>query len=114
MAKREPVKKRERVIKIRCTDAEYDTLVERSTKLRLAEWMRETCLGAPVKRAAPLPTVSPELQRQLVGIGNNLNQIARAVNRSQWSSIDKSRVITELVNIERHLAEIKKGHSNDC
>ncbi|MCT7948105.1 MobC family plasmid mobilization relaxosome protein [Shewanella septentrionalis] len=108
------MEKRTRVIKIRCTDAEYDTLVERSTKLRLAEWIRETCLGVPAKRAAPLPTVSPELQRQLTGIGNNLNQIARAVNRSQWSSIDKSRVITELVSIERRLAEIKKGHSNDC
>lgn len=108
------MEKRERVIKIRCTDAEYDTLVERSTKLRLAEWIRETCLDVPAKRTAPLPTVSPELQRQLTGIGNNLNQIARAVNSSQWNSIDKSRVITELVSIERHLAEIKKAYSNDC
>jgi hypothetical protein len=108
------MEKRERVIKIRCTDAEYDKLVERSTKLRLAEWIRETCLGVPAKRAAPLPTVSPELTRQLAGIGNNLNQLARAVNRSDLSNIDKSRVITELVSIERHLSEIKKGHSNDC
>ena len=108
------MERRERVIKIRCTDAEYDALVERSTKLRLAEWIRETCLGVPAKRAAPLPTVSPELQRQLTGVGNNLNQIARAVNQGKWSSIDKSRVITELVSIERHLTEIKKGHSNDC
>jgi hypothetical protein len=108
------MEKRERVIKIRCTDAEYDTLVERSTKLRLAEWIRETCLGVPAKRAAPLPTVSPELQRQLTGIGNNLNQLARTVNRSDLSNIDKSRVITELVSIERHLSEIRKEHSNDC
>ncbi|WP_351011916.1 MobC family plasmid mobilization relaxosome protein [Shewanella sp. S1-58-MNA-CIBAN-0166] len=107
------MEKRERVIKIRCTDAEYDALVERSTKLRLAEWIRETCLGVPAKRGAPLPTVSPELQRQLAGIGNNLNQIARAINRSQWNSIDKVSVISELVNIQRSMAIIKTEHSND-
>ncbi|WP_419789799.1 plasmid mobilization relaxosome protein MobC, partial [Shewanella xiamenensis] len=42
--------------------------------------MRERCLGSSAKRAPPAPSVAPELLRQLAGMGNNLNQIARVVN----------------------------------
>jgi hypothetical protein len=41
--------------------------------------MRQTCLDEAA-RAGKLPSISPALLRQLAGMGNNLNQIARQVN----------------------------------
>ncbi len=39
--------------------------------------MRQTCLDEKPARAGKLPSISPALLRQLAGMGNNLNQIAR-------------------------------------
>ncbi|WP_411569054.1 MobC family plasmid mobilization relaxosome protein [Shewanella sp. SM95] len=103
-------KKRQREIKIRCTDEEYQALHQRCTKLRLAEWMRETCLGTPAKRPPPAPTVAPELLRQLAGMGNNLNQIARVVNANS-GTVDRAAIMGALVSIERQLAAIRAEHS---
>ena len=72
--------KREKVIKIRATESEYSELQKRNTKARLAEWMREYCLGEKPTRSAQVPPVDPALLRQLAGIGNNINQIAHACN----------------------------------
>ena len=50
--------KRERVIKIRATEAEFARLKVLSGEERLAEWMREQCLGdgkAPGRRRTPVP-----------------------------------------------------------
>lgn len=105
--------KRDKVIKIRCTAEEYSALKVRSKKFHLAKWMREHCLDVTPPRPLKLPAVSPELQRQLTGMGNNLNQIARAVNREQWQALDHSRVIQSLINIERELELIKQAHSHD-
>lgn len=45
-----------------------------------------------------------ELLREVNRIGNNLNQIAKAVN-----SREKKEVLIELVEIERHLKELVNG-----
>lgn len=106
--------KREKIIKIRTTEDEYSDLQQRSRKPRLAEWMREHCLGAKPSRAAQIPPVDPALLRQLAGIGNNLNQIARSVN-SKYSPIESVEVIARLTAIERALNAIREGEShNDC
>ncbi len=42
--------------------------------------MRQTCLDEKPARAGRLPSISPAPLRQLAGMGNNLNQIARKVN----------------------------------
>ena len=73
--------KRLRSIKIRVSDAELERLRELCPKAQLAEWMREQCLGVvQPQRRTPAPTVDPALLRQLAGMGNNLNQIARKIN----------------------------------
>uniref|UniRef100_UPI001D0D916F MobC family plasmid mobilization relaxosome protein n=1 Tax=Raoultella ornithinolytica TaxID=54291 RepID=UPI001D0D916F len=36
------------------------------------------------------------LLRQLAGMGNNLNQIARRVNSGEWGPLDRLRIIAEL------------------
>ena len=42
--------KREKEIKIRLTENEYQALLERKTKARLAEWVREVALEQQPKR----------------------------------------------------------------
>lgn len=106
--------KRTKEIKIRLTDAEHAQLLERSQKARLAEWMREYCLSAAAKRPriSP-PKVEPALLRQLAGIGNNLNQVARRLNELDVPSADQLAALVNLGGIERELAEIRKRYSLD-
>lgn len=101
---------REKVIKVRVTDDEYAALKQRSAKPRLAEWMRETCLdtsGQRKPRSQPRSSADPALLRQLAGIGNNLNQIARRVNSGQWGPLERVHVMTALAAVERELAALK-------
>ncbi len=104
---------RTKVIKIRTTDVEYAELVKRSSKPRLAEWMRELCLGVKAPRANLVPSVNPQLLRQLAGIGNNLNQIARAINSQEWKPVDRIQVISALIGIERNLVALKAERIQD-
>ena len=105
--------KREKIIKIRATDDEYSALMERCPNPRLAEWMREYCLGAKVPRANKVPDVDPALLRQLSGMGNNLNQIARAIHSQEWKPVDRVQVIAALASIQLELALIKSENTHD-
>ena len=106
--------KRTKEIKVRLTEAEHAQLLERSQKARLAEWMREYCLGAATKRprVSP-PKVDPALLRQLAGIGNNLNQTARRLNELDIPRADRLAALVNLGGIERELAAIRAAHSLD-
>ncbi|WP_198211004.1 MULTISPECIES: hypothetical protein [unclassified Commensalibacter] len=49
------MKKRTKKIEIMTTQEEYEQLLQRKTKPRLAEWIRETCLNQkPKKKLQPL------------------------------------------------------------
>ncbi|MDI2113914.1 plasmid mobilization protein [Commensalibacter nepenthis] len=94
------MKKRTKKIEIMTTDEEYELLLQRKTKLRLAEWVRETCLEQkPAKRVS---TVDPLLLYELNKIGVNLNQIAKKVqfgkHNIEW--------LIEIIHIERQLASL--------
>lgn len=106
---------RTKIIKIRATDDEYAELVVRSTKPKLAEWMRDTCLGVETRstKSSKTPSVDPVLLRQLSGLGNNLNQIARAINSHEWKPIDRIQIVAALTTIQRELARIKAENSHD-
>ncbi|MGD6738116.1 hypothetical protein ACP5PY_18030 [Photobacterium leiognathi subsp. mandapamensis] len=49
------------MIKIRVTESEYDQLIERSQKPRLAEWMREFCLGQKYRKLMLYQKFDPSL-----------------------------------------------------
>lgn len=108
------MEKREKVIKIRTTESEYQALREKSKKPKLAEWMREHCLDARTPRANKVPEVSPALLRQLAGMGNNLNQIARAIHSQAWDPIDRIHIVSALQCIEQELALLRiQSAAND-
>lgn len=113
MTKKEIVK-RQKEIKIRLTDEEHQALKDRCTKANLATWIRETCLSEKrTARSKTIPT-DPNLLRQLAGIGNNLNQIARIVNQQSKtdSPIDRIAIITALSGIEKELQALKHDYKN--
>ena len=87
------MEKREKIIKIRVSESEYEELVLRSSKPKLAQWMREFCLDAKVPRANKIPKIDPSLLRQIAAIGNNLNQIARHMNVEKRQPIDRFHLL---------------------
>jgi len=108
------VERRTKVLKVRLSEAEHAALVERSTRPQLAEWVRETCLGAaPPRRRRVPPTVDPALLRQHISVGNLLNQIARKVNGGEWGPADRVQVVARLAAIERELLAIRAEHEID-
>lgn len=104
---------RTKVVKIRCTDDEYGDLVKRSDRPKLAEWMRETCLGVRAPRGRSIPPVDPHLLRQLSGLGNNLNQIARALNSKGYSDLDNIKILSALSALQRDLNAIREEFTSD-
>jgi len=102
------MKNRNKEIKIRLTQEEYEQLLQRKTKARLAEWVRETCLGSDLsKKAKSVPKIDPDLLITLSKIGSNLNQIARYLNMDRTLSVqEKIKALLELASIEQSLGEI--------
>ena len=104
--------KRQKEIKIRLTDEEHQALLDRCTKASLASWIREICLNEKKTKQSRVVEVNPQLLRQLAGIGNNLNQIAKIVNQKAKTNtpLDSIAVITALHGIEQELKRIHNDH----
>jgi len=102
------MKNRNKEIKVRLTQEEYEQLVSRKTKARLAEWVRETCLGSePSKKAKPVLKVDPTLLSELSKIGGNINQIARHLNNDRSMGLEKKiEHLTELASVEQSLDDL--------
>lgn len=101
--------KRTKMLTLWVTPEEYKRLLARCDSPRLATWMREVSLEEkPTLTSKPLPTLAPELLRQLAGIGNNLNQIARRLNSGEWSAYDRVRGAAALMALERELLLLRE------
>ncbi|MGS6369811.1 MobC family plasmid mobilization relaxosome protein, partial [Enterobacter hormaechei] len=85
------------------TEDEHRRLLDRCDGKQLAAWMRQTCLDEKPARAGKLPWLSPALLRQLAGMGNYVNEIARQVNGGGGSGHDRVQVVAALMAIDaRH------------
>jgi hypothetical protein len=79
--------------------------------------MRQTCLDEKPARTGKL-LISPALLRQLAGMGNNLNQIARRVNAGGGTGHDRVQIVAALMAIDAGLerlrhAVLEKGTDDD-
>lgn len=101
--------KRDKMLTLWVTQEEHRHLLERCEGKRLASWMRQVCLDERPSRVGKLPTLAPALLRQLAGMGNNLNQIARRVNSGQWSGHDHVQVVAALMAIDRELVLLRQA-----
>jgi hypothetical protein len=86
------------------TETEHQRLLERCDRLHLAEWLRQLGLGEQTSRKRPVPEVAPELLRQVSGMGNNLNQIARRLNQSDsLTPSERVSLLSVLNSLDRQL-----------
>ena len=97
--------KRSKMLTMWVTEDEHRRLLERCDGKQLAAWMRQTCLDEKPARTGKLPSLSPALLRQLAGMGNNLNQIARQVNGG--SGHDRVQVVAALMAIDAGLERLR-------
>jgi len=109
--------KRNKMLTMWVTEDEHRRLLERCDGKQLASWMRQICLDEKPARAGKLPSISPALLRQLAGMGNNLNQIARNVN-TRGTVQDRVHIIAALMAIDSGLERLRhtvleKGADDD-
>lgn len=105
--------KRTKSVKIRLFESELQELNELKVGNELATWMRETCLNKKTKRRNPPLNIDPGLLRQLAGIGNNLNQLARQANSESMSALDSILIIRYLKVIHLSLEKIRNDYVSE-
>lgn len=111
--------KRSKMLTMWVNEDEHRRLLARCDGKQLAAWMRQTCLNEKPARAGKLPSLSPALLRQLAGMGNNLNQIAKRIHTSGTSGHDRVQVVAALMAIDAGLerlrhAVLEKDLGDDC
>ena len=103
----------------RCTPSEKATLVAkaRAAGLPNATLMREALGLVEARRRKPVPRVDPKLTFAIARVGGNLNQLSRWINGAAKSGranqLDALRIATQLVAIERQLAQIVAANTGD-
>ena len=106
-----PKQIRPKEIKLRLSLAEHQRLLDLAGNVPLAVFLRNVGLGdreLDLGPAMPPPTVAPELLRQIATIGNNLNQIARAMNSVDISAGAKIEHLATLQRIETLVARLAR------
>jgi len=101
------MEKRSKEIKIRLFPEEHQALLKKSGKVPLAIFLRDLGLGQKDARKKSYPKVDPELLRQLSGIGNNLNQLARIANIKR-DEMETALILSALSDIKASLDSIEK------
>lgn len=106
---------RDLILRVRCSDEERSAWLRkaRAQERSLSDFARHVLSAEPMQRRAGPPVVDPMLLAAVGRAGNNLNQIARALNvdRKAGRSIDLIAVRTLLITLDRQLAEIVTEHS---
>jgi len=117
MARCEPKKrpKRELVLRVRCSEEERDSWLQkaRAEGRTLSDYARHLLSSEPMRRRARPPEVDPKLLAAVGRVGNNLNQISRALHTDRMAgrTLDLIAIRTLLVTLDRQLADIIAEHS---
>lgn len=114
------VEKRQTRLNLRLSDLEYAFVLERAEGfgLPLAKFVRVCLLDLPkpAKRVHDLPVVNPELYRQLVSIGNNVNQLTRyahTVSLDPKKNLDVLTLAFALEKIGFELERLRETYTLD-
>ena len=98
---------RDKVIKLRFTQAEYEKLSS-NVQMPLAVYCREKALDNLIVRRIPPPKVDPKLLRQLLGIGNNLNQITKLANqKNNANNFDVLSLLGDIAEIRQAMTDLR-------
>lgn len=100
-------RQRGKIQPVRCTLEEFNAIAAKADKagLSIAAFMRAAALGDPGPRAQRRPPADHKALRQILGqlgrIGNNLNQIARALNAGELLRVPELKEALRAYNILR-------------
>lgn len=117
MSKRDPETRgvRRLVLRVRCTEDERADWLHkaRAEERPLSDYARHVLSAEPMRRRSRPPKVDPVLLAAVGRAGNNLNQIAHALNvdRKAGRAIDLIAVRTLLMALDRQLTAIVTEHS---
>ena len=110
--------KRKTRLNLRLDDKEFELLKAKAEGfgLPLAKFVRVSLLGLPEpsKRIHDLPVVDPTLLRQLVGIGNNVNQLTRyahIVSNDAKQTLNVLELAFALQKIANELQQLREQYS---
>lgn len=106
---------RQLILRIRCSEPERADWLRKALaeERSLSDYVRRVLSAEPMRRRARPREVDPVLLAAVGRAGNNLNQIARAMNtdRKAGRAIDLIAVRTLLMTLDRQLAEIVVEYS---
>lgn len=110
MVLRSPDEKLDDMLRVRCNGSDmirWAHLAEAYDET-LSSMVRRLLDQVPHRPRRPLSSVNPKLLRQVACAGNNLNQIARAVNAANLTGaqIHPGDILAELAIIERQLRHL--------
>lgn len=106
--------KRTRLVPIRFTQEEYERIYYMAYDMNLdfSKYVRKLALGQQVR--PPLPNISIETYVELGRIGNNLNQLTRAINQEvklghspQLDPVPLVELLTLLQKVRLEIAGVK-------
>ena len=102
---------RDKVIKLRFTQAEYEKLSS-NVQMPLAVYCREKALDNMIVRRIPPPKIDSKLLRQLLGIGNNLNQITKLANqKNQYGDFDVLALLGDIAEIRQAMTDLRNYYT---
>ncbi len=102
-----PEREKRQIFSIRLSPTERQTIEAKAdlAGMKLGEYIRATALEQKIPRS--VPTINREFYIELIRIGNNINQIARAVNiaikKGERLRIESSQLQT----LSEHLDRVK-------
>jgi hypothetical protein len=106
-----PVSTRNLIYKVRLSQAELDTLKEANI-LNVARFLRESALNNihKTEKKQVYTKLDRDFLLELSRIGNNINQIAKAINLDLLSGepLDKVQLLHLLISINENLEAIKE------
>ena len=101
---------RTKAIIIRCTEEEHAILNGKKERSELARWLRELGLNHGETSSHSSVFFQPEVVRNLVGIGRNLNQVTRNINAAvktgELGQIDALHLLLEIEATQQALSSI--------
>ena len=110
---------RNRQVKIRMSDAEYDRLhtLAKQHQLTAADLVRTTILGKRFARRLPDQNVLKSAVKQLAGVSRNINQVTRSLHEARKSSEISdvyfggalAQLEEQSAQITSHLQQLRKG-----
>ena len=102
--------KKDKQFSIRISEQDLETIRRKAAQAHMSQsdYVTACCLG---KRIVILNGLK-EVLRQQKAIGNNLNQIARRINASPLTTLDKVEYLAALAAVARELEGLRRDRQN--